>query len=329
MSRPHHPFGCSKWPGLWVCADYAPSSESSEAAQRGTRIHDLFEKLGTESEELDLEAADVTELANAQWAVDQLDELSEAANVDYEAYLESDEPEYFGYADAVFQENTTIHVVDCKSGQGNDYQWVQLVGYAYALMSKDPDLLEAKCHFLYWDRRQVVSYFFSREEVYYTVRRLMDHMAFGGRAKGPQCAYCTRYDSCEEVQHRLKRAWLTDWDHAFDDIEMLKKLKPDLDFLAGMKKRVDAALKDKIDSGAGVEGYQVYTRPGASKADPVATWEALKDRYTLNDILDCCKVDLSKLKALHEIRTGEELTGDYITPGKPITVLRKTKNEKV
>mgnify|MGYP003124009327 FL=1 len=108
---------------LWECSAYKSTSGNSSAAERGTRIHKYWEMLG-KSEELP-EGCDFEEAARAQWALEALDELAQGADIEWEILIENDEPEYFGYADAVWQsDSTTLHVADGKSGQGNDLQWV-------------------------------------------------------------------------------------------------------------------------------------------------------------------------------------------------------------
>lgn len=321
--RKHHPFGCSSWPFLWECSDFKSTPGSSSAAERGTRIHKYWEQLG-KSEDLP-KTYDFEEMACAQWALEALDELAQGADIEWELRVENDEPEYWGYADCVWQSDaTTLHVADGKSGQGNENQWVQLIGYAAAILKERTEITDVVLHFVYWDTKLIKTYEFSRVAVFNKVDELLHRIALGQRKVGVQCKYCSHYEGCPKTLDPLYRVWMTDWDAAWSDPDKLGALKDDLDFVANMHDRVKDKLKELVDSGVEVPGIKVYMRPGASKVNPVKAYEALKDTVSLEDLLRCMKPDLKQLQALHQLRTGQQLEGDYIEPGKPIKVLKKS-----
>ena len=323
--RQHHPDGCSKWPDWLRCSDYEATGGSSPAAERGTRIHKYWELLGTD-EAIDGDA-DPEEVAHAAWAVGQVDELAGAADIEWERRIESEAPEYFGYLDACWYENPeTIVICDGKSGQGNDEQWIQLVGYAYAIMQEDTAIEQAKLHFIYWDRREIKSYEFSRAQVLNEVEKLFQHRQSGQRATGVQCSRCKLYETCGKVQGVLIRTWQTDWESVWNSPAALRELDDDLDLLSKMHEKVKAKVKELSAAGTEVPGYRFYTRKGSSKVDTLEAWKSLKKRLSADDFLKCCTVKLSALQAMHQLRTGEELAGEFITPGEPTQVLTKKKN---
>ena len=320
--RKHHPFGCSQWPMLWECSAYKSTSGNSSAAERGTRIHKYWEMLG-KSEELP-EGYDFEEAARAQWALEALDELAQGADIEWEILIENDDPEYFGYADAVWQSDaTTLHVADGKSGQGNDLQWVQLIGYAAALLKERTEIENVVLHFVYWNTELLKTYEFSRVAVFNKVDELLTRIAEGNRKVGVGCKYCANYEGCPETQKPLFRVWQTDWESAWEQPDMLGALKDDLDFVASMHDRVKSKIKELVHSGVDVPGMRVSTRPGASKVDTVKAYEALKGTVSEEEFLQCMKADLKQLQSLHLLKTGQQLEGDYIQPGPEIKVLRK------
>jgi len=323
--RKHHPFGCSKWPDLLRCADYkAVEGESSEAAQRGTRIHKLWELLGTDQKLP--HNPDPEELANAAWAVEVIDELAQGATVEWELELHSESPEYFGHADCVWQsDGTTLHVADGKSGQGNPEQYIQLVGYANAILQDRPEIEQVELHFIYWDTRQTSSFSFTKASILSTVEKFLNHVGSGKRGLGVQCHRCQLYEGCSEVKGVLFRAWQTDWESVWSDPQKVADLKDDLDFLNSMRERATARITEWVDGGTDVPGYKVFTRSGSSKVDGVGAWQSLKDTLNAEEFLGCCSVNLKQLQSLYQLRTGRELEGEFIKPGKPITMLRKSK----
>lgn len=322
--RQHHEFGCSKWPDLMRCADYQATGGSSPAAERGTRIHKYWELLGTD-EAIDGDA-DPEEVAHAAWAVGQIDELSQGAKVEWERRIDCKEPEYFGYLDACWYENPeTIVICDGKSGQGNDEQWIQLVGYAHALMLENESIKQAKLHFIYWDRREIKSYEFSRDAVLNEVKKLLEHVSTGDRATGVQCNRCKLYETCGKVQGVLLRTWQTDYQSVWNSPAALSELRDDLDFLDKMRDKVTDRIKELVESGTEVPGFRVYTRKGQSSVDVRRAWESLQNEISADDFLKCCSVKLKALQSMYQLRTGEELSGDFITPGIPKPILTKRK----
>ena len=322
--RKHHDFGCSKWPDLLRCADYKSTGGSSPAAERGTRIHKYWELIGTNQ---DLpEGADPEEVANAAWAAGVVDSLADAANVEWEQEINSETPEYFGYLDACwYKDPKTIVIADGKSGQGNEEQWIQLVGYANAMIQEDDNIERCILHFIYWDKRSLRTYEFSRDEVLNEVKKLLHHISTGTRNTGVQCGRCAHYETCGQVQGILLRTWQTDWAGVWNSPDSLGEIMDDLSFLENMKKRASSRIKELIAEGVEVSGYKVYDRKGSSKVDTLKAWEDLKETMSADDFLKCCSVNLKALQSTFQLRTGEELSGEFIIPGKPSQTLTKSR----
>ena len=322
--RKHHPFGCSKWPDLLRCADYKATEGSSPAAERGTRIHKLWELVGTNQDIP--KGSDPEELSHAVWAAEVIDEMSDAATCEWETKIESHSPEYFGHADVIWQsDHRTLHIADGKSGQGNPEQYIQLIGYAFALLQELAGIEQVELHFVYWDKRQTSSFQFSRADVLNTVEEFLTHVSSGKRGVGVQCNRCQNYEGCSEVKGILFRSWQTDWELVWQSPESVASLKADLDFLMSMKDKATEKIKAWVDEGTIVPGYKTFTRKGSSKVLPAQAWQSLKGEIDADEFLECCSVNLKKLQSLYQLRTGRELEGTFIKPGKPTTMLRKTK----
>ena len=99
----------------------------------------------------------------------------------------------------------------------------------------------------------------------------------------------------------------------------------DLSFLENMKKRASSRIKELIAEGVEVSGYKVYDRKGSSKVDTLKAWEDLKETMSADDFLKCCSVNLKALQSTFQLRTGEELSGEFIVPGKPSQTLTKSR----
>lgn len=72
--RSHHPFGPSGWPDKHRCAGYQGDGKTSGAAERGTRIHKLWEEIGTGKTEFP--GVDPEEFTHASWAAGLIKEFA-------------------------------------------------------------------------------------------------------------------------------------------------------------------------------------------------------------------------------------------------------------
>lgn len=325
--RKHHPFGCSKWPDLKRCAGYEADGKSSPAAARGTRIHKYWEEIGKGRTEFpdDIEP---DEYVGASWAAAIIKEMAGNHDAQWELWVESTSPEYFGYLDVLWEEDdgATVVIVDGKSGQSNPEQWIQLVGYSHAYMQKHPDCTLAICRLVYWDTRTVKEYHFTRLEVLNNVNELLTWIEGGERHVGVQCMRCSRWKSCDQIKGALFRGWMAsqDGESISRTPEEMGELKHDLDLLENLRKKVGEEIRGMLESETDVPGYKLYSRKGSSKVDTAQAWEHTKGQLTAGDFLSCCKPDLKKLRAMHEMRTGEEFPEELVVAGAPIQVLKKS-----
>ena len=112
-------------PGSVLLENQMPYEPAGEAAETGTRIHELGERLlsGEEPSKLLLkDKVDATELAMAQDYADFVNTLCEnprkkLIEVNLDDGLKSLHPALGGTADAILVEGNTLHVVDLKTGR--------------------------------------------------------------------------------------------------------------------------------------------------------------------------------------------------------------------
>ena len=112
-------------PGSVLLENQMPYEPPGEAAETGTRIHELGERLlsGEEPSKLLLkDKVDATELAMAQDYADFVNRLCEnprkkLIEVNLDDGLKSLHPALGGTADAILVEGNTLHVVDLKTGR--------------------------------------------------------------------------------------------------------------------------------------------------------------------------------------------------------------------
>ena len=325
--RAHHDFGPSTWPDRQRCPDFKPDGKSSDAAARGTRIHELWHQVATDQTAT---AADYEELICATWAANLIKDLAKDNPVTWETKLESTEPEYFGYSDCFWTEDdgATLVICDGKSGQGNPEQYMQLVGYGHAYMQHHPECTAMVGHFLYWDMRKLKTFALSRDEVLNTVERFLDHIATGEAKTGLQCTWCQRWDRCDAIRGAAFRSWMavSNPDSIADTPEKLSELKSDLKLMEKIKEKVDGLVKDRLFTGQEVPGYKMHPRAGSSYVDPNLVWSYLEaEGVALADYLQCVKPDVTKLQALSETVSGEKLPEQLVEQGAPIHIVRKSK----
>lgn len=183
----------SSLPKLALCGQYESApGESSEAAQRGTRIDALMRHMWQTSEVPD-GAED--EIALAYWACTELLRLGDnhatcTAEADCKIYIPI--IKYTGTMDAVNPRGQWL--ADLKSGQEHDYR-AQMAAYALGCMVEHQRPMWTT-HLLFCDSKKVVSQKWTLAEARETVQAAADNVGTAP-ALNDYCAWCAKSLTCK------------------------------------------------------------------------------------------------------------------------------------
>lgn len=224
--RDHHLFSPSSWPSKYRCSQfkYDDADTNLERRERGTSIHKLCEVLYYDPDAWP-DGYEDEQIEKAQWftriLIDDID--PSYPNAIWEKRLISEKPGYFGYCDFHAFKPQTVVVVDGKGGNVSELQFIQLIGYAWAIMQDNEDLEFAELHFPLWDLEQVRSKTLTRAYVKAAVEKIWERIQRGQREACNLCFKCSLRRTCPEPLAEVRKAFSWAQYEPNDELEVVEK----------------------------------------------------------------------------------------------------------
>jgi hypothetical protein len=310
-TKKHHPtLSPSAFPALSHCPCYKSDPHGSEAADRGTYIHELIElrsRLLQYPDGVDQDAVNQTEYALQQTEQICIDNGILPEWVEYETPLILLDDNFneitFGTAD-VFAPGVLI---DYKTGEKHDYH-AQMAVYALAAM-RSTMRDSCRVYLVYTRLQEIDSFSFTREEAESIVNPIV--AAVNNPAKIPvpcsYCKWCADRLECPAINKRAVAVAMgrEDWElknyhssQILNPCEMSKAL--DLArLLETWCKSVKAKATEMVLSGSDIPGYVLTERSGAREIiDTQAAF--VRSELSPEQFITACDIKLTKLEELYQ-----------------------------
>lgn len=314
--REHHPRSPSNFPKWELCPAFVNRLGTSDAAERGTQRHEVFEaNLAMRNERLGFDAHNYTEVT-PKLEIAELDEAG-AFSIDYInsvvgssfVFVETKaeyKDMYFGYVDAWASVKGHLHVFDLKTGWGSDPDHLaQQEGYCLALldMAKEstlpvggdgdgqfPDVEQtledtdtATLHLIWEDQRRTYRW----ETTYSLSKALVMEIIAKRLAPDPtprankNCQYCQNLTSCEAVNHELVEVVRAGLPTNFTSPEDLAKANQLRDLFNAWGKKIHEITIAHIADGGELPGFSYAKVKGKEKAPHIKdAWAMCRDALT-------------------------------------------------
>lgn len=297
--RKHAPMSASRMsrimtcPGSFKLENSMPYEPAGEAAERGTRIHEMAEHL-LKNIEMGF-AHDAEELAVAHDYVEYLKAISENARktyyeMDVDAGLQEINSNFGGTADAVIIDGDTLHVVDLKTGRikVDAKENIQLMTYALGVVMKLKAPVEAKV-FLHIFQPGNISVWETSVEDLYTHGLKMQEAADLALSQDPPytssvdaCKYCRGKPVCPELRRQVQETARIDFaEPVLQSIE--NKITPEMldaaEQAIAWGESIQASAKKQLKALIAIPGWDL--KPGRkmkSWTDEKRASEILRDR---------------------------------------------------
>lgn len=332
QERDHHPLGPSSWPSKFKCSQFEWDDEDSNLARRdrGTGIHKLCEVIYYDPDAWP-EGYEDEQIERAQWFTHKLiNEIDpNYPNGIWEKRLVSEKPGYFGYCDFHnYRGHDILVVVDGKGGNVSEFQFVQLLGYAWAIMQDNPDLKFAELYFPLWDLEQVRCKRVTRAYVEQAVAKIWQRIQGGHRQACELCFKCSHRRECPEPMNEVKRAFSWAQYEPNDELELVEKW----DAMEWVKKLAtnwqNDQKKDWKKAQKAPEGFTITRSKGRDSIDINALLEY--GPLPPEEVLPVAKMSKTALVGLLK-KHGKKFDPDtpWVKTGAPgWTVSRSTKGSK-
>lgn len=192
----------SSWPALIHCGDYKSTPGTSDAAERGTDLHEYFAARLDPADPAVPVIPDDDEL-EVEWAVAEVKCRAglQFMHVEEKVRLLDDQFQEvtFGFADAWCELNRAtddLHVklFDLKTGEMTDAQ-PQVAAYAAALLQKT-GAKYVEAHLLYSRYRKVVTHLFTPDVIAGIVEKVTTNYRDKIRTTNPFCKWCAKSTTC-------------------------------------------------------------------------------------------------------------------------------------
>lgn len=268
----------SALPKLALCGQYESAPcESSEAAQRGTRIDAMMRHMWATGE-VPVGAEDEVNLAH--WACTELLRLGDnhatkTAEEDCRVYIPI--IKYVGTMDAVNPRG--LWLADLKSGQEHDYR-AQIAAYALGCMVEYQSPTWTT-HLLFCDSKRVVSTKWTLAEARETVQAAFDNVG-KPPALNDYCAWCAKSLTCEARIMTSNAALVTTESKSVTSQAFLQVLAdPERLGLFLSRARVfddfreaaEASAREMLAAGVDVPGWKLGTPRARKTVDLLELWK--------------------------------------------------------
>jgi len=342
--REHHPRSPSNFPKWELCPAFVNRPGTSDAAERGTQRHEVFEanlakrneRIGFADTPAGLEIAELDEAG--AFSIDYINSVVGSSFVFVETKAEYKDM-YFGYVDAWASVEGHLHVFDLKTGWGsNPDHTAQQEGYCLALldMAKEATLpivgevdteqtLEdtdtATLHLIWEDQRRTYRW----ETTYSLAKALVMEIIAKRLAPNPtpcankNCQYCQNLTSCEAVNHELVEVVRAGLPTNFTSPEDLAKANQLRDLFNAWGKKIHEITIAHIADGKELPGFSYTKVKGKEKAPHIKdAWAMCKEALmkmcgneskAKDKMLEACSLSPSKFRALFK---GEEFPAQSI-----------------
>lgn len=322
----HHPYGPSRWPALVECSQWE-SRPSSEDAERGTALHELFARVlnGEEVAEPDAQfEANVVKLATKfrSMYLEDRDCLPVGERVMLvEALVHLTTPtgsgsDIYGRVDCAFMDRARrLHVVDLKSAEHVDRDHIpQLIGYANGIVSSAGFRPVAVCfHLAYADSGRDLEVQMPVDEVWNRYAELYERIqsiAAGEKMPPRQCGWCSlcsKHESCPAARAVAETVSATLADAPERWPQFSPERKAQLCVLAEAVSKWSDAIKRRagedarsgilIQDAANGIFYGLQERKGHLAIDVDKAWQVAKANGIARErFLACLKVDGARFK---------------------------------
>lgn len=317
-------------PGSVLLENQMPYEPAGEAAERGTRIHELGERLlrGEEPADILRSGADGDELAMAQNYADFVNTLCDnprkkLIEVNVDEGLKSLHPSLGGTADAILAEGNTLHVVDLKTGRipVDAKENKQMLTYALGAMRQfnAPSTIEVKVHIY-----QPMTGHSSWET---TGERLIQHgeelkaaadLALSGNAPTipgtEQCRWCRAKTICPSLREKAAEAARQDF---APDMTITPEMLETAHLVQSWSEAVIEAAKQQVSNDIEIPGWRLRSgRKTRFWSVQQMAEEALRDyreAWELKSPAQIAKLGID----LPEGLIGEKLSAPSLVRAKP------------
>jgi len=315
-SRMHRIIAC---PASFSLENKMPYEPPSPAAARGTHIHELAEKILAGSTAFDHADEDLADLDMAFEYVEYVNKLRAHSRRSYTEVnvteaLRTVHPMMGGTADAVVVKDSTLHVVDLKTGrihvsaQNNE----QLLTYALgvAIKLKAP-LEEIKVMLHIWQPNNINTWEIDG-------KRLQEHgldlAIAANRALEPDapaipsvdaCKYCKAKTICPAMREKAQMAARTEFGLIpLDETQITPEMLDEAEQAITWGESVQQAAKQQLKDGKKIQGWSL--KPGrkmTSWANEQAAEQILRDNalaWTLKSVSQVSKLGINVAALIQE-----------------------------
>lgn len=314
----------SALPKLALCGHYRGEKDAGEAANRGTRLDEVFRAI-IQKENVSVAELDDAERTAVKWAEATAKALAGSFALEArESELRIEAAGMTGTADLLCEDGRWS--ADLKTGQIRNYR-EQQAAYALGFMERY-FVDEWTVYLLYCDAEQVETLRFTLESA---AECIQDALALYNGGVPPQaneyCGWCASRFDCPARRESL--GILPDWQSI--DLEKAESVKL-RDFVlaaavaADFVERAREIIKERVCGGEKISGVSLVSKKGAVKL-PNDELRKLTDQVDMNAALVMLG-DLSEAKAATLL--GDALPSDALvqTPGSSYITIRTPKAAK-
>ena len=325
----HSPLSASSLPRIALCpASYRMSigipNKSNPAAERGTAIHEMAEKLWT-GEEFTTE-----DIEGRQWAKDYLDYVrsikgTAKLEVNLTEALKTVHPLLGGTGDAIVLdlENDQLHIVDLKTGRGVvRTDSIQLKAYALgAWIFLGRPKVTVYCHIFQPHYAQQLPAQYSYKDM---VLFEIDIKYLAEQAEDPfqdptpgyeQCKYCPAKVTCPAIQEKAIEVAKEEF-KPIEHLADLPELLDTVELLESWCEAVKDAAKDILNTGGFVAGWSMAK---GRKMQKIKDINAVINLFNNNPAI-------FELKSLSELKkSGFDVPADLIKETLSAPSLKRSK----
>jgi hypothetical protein len=324
MPDEHAQYSPSALKNFEKCPSFLPSSGSSEAAEKGTRIHEAAELndmsicANDAEEEMAIQLLEAVERISLELGMDKPDQDIKEVRVK----VDLGRVKTFGTCDRLIIKGDRALAIDYKTGisyiEGAATN-TQAQAYTLGIFAKFPEIKSVDFYFLIPARNEELKATFIREDIPKLELRIQTiivrAMETAGEVFNPQpaiCKWCGNQGRCEALANTAldiagkydKGLDLPDEIHGedIDDPKVIGKIfkaLPSIEaWCKSMRKRT---WELGIQEGWDIPGtIKVEKNKARSLGSPAAVWELIKHKgISKEDYLDSCsKVSITKLEEL-------------------------------
>lgn len=325
----HSPLSASSLPRIALCpASYRMSigipNKSNPAAERGTRIHEMAEKLWNGEEVI------TEDTEGLQWAADYLEYIKgingdSLLEINLTEPLKTVHPLLGGTGDAVILdlENDLLHIVDLKTGRGVvKTDSIQLKTYALgAWVALCRPTINIHCHIFQPHYAQQLPAQYSFEDMMHFELELKE---LAEKAEDPfqdptpgyeQCKYCLAKVTCPAIQEKAIEVAKEEF-KLVEHLADLPELLDTVELLETWCEAVKDAVKDILNTGGFVAGWSMAK---GRKMQKIKDAQAVAELFNNNPAI----FELKSISALK--KSGFDVPTDLIDETLSAPSLKRSK----